>query len=118
MEHQSNHTTWLETIVDLVIIEPFEEGLVCVDNFKKIISKYSHRKNKILSITACSNVTGIKTPYMDMAKQHTSIAGFVDFACSAPYVEINMHEDDKKGRYLDAIFFSPHKFLDISSSGI
>ena len=44
MEHQSNHTTWLETIVDLVIIEPFEEGLVCVDNFKKILSKYSHRK--------------------------------------------------------------------------
>jgi len=35
---------------------------------------------------------------------------FVDFACSAPYVEINMHPEDSEA-YLDAIFFSPHKFL-------
>ena len=36
---------------------------------------------------------------------------FVDFACSAPYVTIDMHEDDATGAYLDAVFFSPHKFL-------
>ena len=35
---------------------------------------------------------------------------FVDFACSAPYVEIDMHPK-RKGTDLDAIFFSPHKFL-------
>jgi selenocysteine lyase/cysteine desulfurase len=35
---------------------------------------------------------------------------FVDFAASAPYVNINMHPEDPKER-LDAIFFSPHKFL-------
>jgi selenocysteine lyase/cysteine desulfurase len=34
---------------------------------------------------------------------------FVDFACSAPYVQMNMHPDKESG--LDAIFFSPHKFL-------
>ena len=34
---------------------------------------------------------------------------FVDFACSGPYVSIDMHPDDES--YLDAIFFSPHKFL-------
>ncbi|HLW51168.1 MAG TPA: aminotransferase class V-fold PLP-dependent enzyme, partial [Sphingobacteriaceae bacterium] len=34
---------------------------------------------------------------------------FVDFACSAPYVPIDMHPDGQS--YLDAIFFSPHKFL-------
>jgi selenocysteine lyase/cysteine desulfurase len=34
---------------------------------------------------------------------------FVDFACSGPYVKIDMHQDDQS--YLDAIFFSPHKFL-------
>ncbi|MFT6749319.1 MAG: selenocysteine lyase/cysteine desulfurase, partial [Flavobacterium sp.] len=34
---------------------------------------------------------------------------FVDFACSGPYVKIDMHPDDES--YLDAIFFSPHKFL-------
>jgi selenocysteine lyase/cysteine desulfurase len=35
---------------------------------------------------------------------------FVDFACSAPYVAIDMHPSEKE-TYLDAIFFSPHKFL-------
>jgi selenocysteine lyase/cysteine desulfurase len=35
---------------------------------------------------------------------------FVDFACSAPYVGIDMHPEDPEA-YLDAIFFSPHKFL-------
>jgi selenocysteine lyase/cysteine desulfurase len=35
---------------------------------------------------------------------------FVDFAASAPYCDINMHPEDPEER-LDAIFFSPHKFL-------
>ena len=34
----------------------------------------------------------------------------MDFACSAPYVDINMHPN-VDGEHLDAIFFSPHKFL-------
>jgi selenocysteine lyase/cysteine desulfurase len=35
---------------------------------------------------------------------------FVDFAAAAPYVDINMHPENKNEK-LDAIFFSPHKFL-------
>jgi len=35
---------------------------------------------------------------------------FVDFAASAPYVHIDMHPANPKQK-LDAIFFSPHKFL-------
>jgi selenocysteine lyase/cysteine desulfurase len=35
---------------------------------------------------------------------------FIDFAASAPYVKIDMHPADPMER-LDAIFFSPHKFL-------
>jgi selenocysteine lyase/cysteine desulfurase len=35
---------------------------------------------------------------------------FVDFACCAPYVKIDMHPSEKDA-HLDAIFFSPHKFL-------
>jgi len=35
---------------------------------------------------------------------------FVDFACSAPYVDIDMHPDDVTQK-LDAVFLSPHKFL-------
>jgi len=35
---------------------------------------------------------------------------FVDFAASAPYVDINMHPSNALEK-LDAIYFSPHKFL-------
>jgi selenocysteine lyase/cysteine desulfurase len=36
---------------------------------------------------------------------------FVDFACSGPYVTIDMHPPHLTGIYLDAVFISPHKFL-------
>ncbi len=112
MEHHSNHTSWLETIADVVVVPADKDGLFCLENFRELVQKYSDRSFKIASITACSNVTGIKTPYYEVAKIMHQNGGvcFVDFACSAPYVEINMHPEDKEA-YLDAIFLSPHKFL-------
>ena len=74
--------------------------------------KYADRKLKIGSFTACSNVTGIITPYHELAKIMHQNGGFcfVDFAASAPYVQIDMHPEDPE-KQLDAIFFSPDKFL-------
>ena len=113
MEHHSNQTSWLETIADVVVVPPDKKGLVSIRNFEIEIQKYEYRKTKIVAITSCSNVTGIITPYQEIAElihQYNGLC-FVDFACAAPYIEMNMHEDDKKGRYLDAIYFSGHKFL-------
>ncbi|PZO29743.1 MAG: selenocysteine lyase [Flavobacteriaceae bacterium] len=111
MEHHSNQTSWLETIADVEVIPCDEEGLFCLEKFKTTLEKYKDRSFKIASITSCSNVTGIQTPYHEVAKIMHENNGvcFVDFACSGPYVAIDMHPDDE--RYLDAIFFSPHKFL-------
>jgi selenocysteine lyase/cysteine desulfurase len=112
MEHHSNQTSWLETIADVEVVPCNEEGLICLDSFEKCIQKHAHRKIKIASITSCSNVTGIKTPYHKVAKlihQYNGLC-FVDFACCAPYVNIDMHPAIEE-EYLDAIFFSPHKFL-------
>lgn len=112
MEHHSNHTSWLETNVTLEIIPPTSDGLVDLHGFRELLKKYENRKTKIASVTACSNVTGIETPYHDIAKIIHCAGGycFVDFACSAPYVDIDMHPDDPE-EALDAIMFSPHKFL-------
>ena len=112
MEHHSNQTSWLETIADVEVIPSCEEGLFSVGNLEILLDKYKDRSFKIASITSCSNVTGIKTPYYEVAKlmhQHNGLC-FVDFACSGPYVKIDMHPEDPES-YLDAIFFSPHKFL-------
>ena len=112
MEHHSNQTSWLETIADVEIIPANKEGLLCLDSFSKLVEKHINRPLKIASITSCSNVTGIKTPYYEVAKIIHQNGGlcFVDFACSAPYVAIDMHPLDPLMQ-LDAIFFSPHKFL-------
>lgn len=112
MEHHSNHTSWLETICDVEIINADENGLVDLAHFDLLLKKYAHCKLKIASVTACSNVTGIETPYYEIAKKIHAAGGlcFVDFACSAPYVDINMHPKEE-GAHLDAIFISPHKFL-------
>ena len=112
MEHHSNQTSWLETIADVVVIPACEEGLFSINNLKILLEKHKERSFKIASITSCSNVTGIKTPYHEVAKlmhQNNGLC-FVDFACSGPYVQIDMHPEDPES-YLDAIFFSPHKFL-------
>lgn len=112
MEHHSNQTSWLETIGEVVILKPDSSGGIDVQQLERLLYKYRERPLKIGSFTACSNVTGIQTPYHQLAKimhQHGGLC-FVDFAASAPYVKIDMHPEDPLER-LDAIFFSPHKFL-------
>ncbi len=112
MEHHSNHTSWLESNADVVVLEPTEDLLVNPDSLRKEIVKYKNRTLKIGSFSACSNVTGIETPYYELARIMHENGGFcfIDFAASAPYVKINMHPEDPL-ESLDAIFFSPHKFL-------
>jgi selenocysteine lyase/cysteine desulfurase len=112
MEHHSNHTTWIETIADCVMINETHDGLVDLNHFKELLATYKNRKLKIASVTACSNVTGIETPYHEMAKLIHGAGGsiWVDFACSGPYVKIDMHPEEE-GAHLDAVFVSPHKFL-------
>ena len=112
MEHHSNHTSWYETMTDVVQVPPGDNLLIDLNKLREELERYKNRKLKIGSFTACSNVTGIETPYHQMAKVMHEYGGlcFVDFAASAPYVDINMHPDDPMEK-LDAIFFSPHKFL-------
>lgn len=120
MEHHSNQTSWLETIAKLEIIKPDANGLVDLDDFERLLDKYKDRQRVYCAITSCSNVTGIRTPYHKMAGMAHRYGAycFVDFACSAPYIDIDMHPSNED-EYLDAIYFSPHKFLGgPGSSGI
>ena len=112
MEHHSNQTTWLETVAKVVIIMPNEEGFVCLEHLESLLEIHKNAPLKIAAITACSNITGIQTPYQAVAAAMHRAGGycFVDFACSAPYVAIDMHPANEDER-LDAIYFSPHKFL-------
>jgi selenocysteine lyase/cysteine desulfurase len=111
-EHHSNHTSWFETLAEVVVLEPSPDLTVNPDTLRREIVKYKDRPLLIGSFSACSNVTGYFPPYYELARIMHENHGycFIDFAASAPYVKIDMHPADKLHQ-LDAIFFSPHKFL-------
>lgn len=112
MEHHSNQTSWIETLAQVEFIPSKPNGEEDLVGFRKVLKKFKNRKLKIAAITSCSNVTGVFTPYYEIAEIMHEENGycFVDFACSAPYIDIDMHPKNKN-QYLDAIYFSPHKFL-------
>ncbi|WP_379130168.1 aminotransferase class V-fold PLP-dependent enzyme [Paenibacillus sp. sgz500958] len=112
MEHHSNLLPWQESIADVVMVPPDTNGQVDPEQLDDLLQQYRHRSYKFGSFTACSNVTGIETPYHKLAAVMHRHGGycFVDFAASAPYTAIDMHPPNHLER-LDAIFFSPHKFL-------
>lgn len=112
MEHHSNQTTWHECAVTLEIIRSTDQGVPCLEHMRELLERYKDRPIKIGSFTACSNVTGIKTPIHEMAEIMHEYDGlcFADYAASAPYVDMDMHPANPAQK-LDAIFFSPHKFL-------
>lgn len=112
MEHHSNHTSWLETIAKVIILKPDDENNVDINELVKQLEIHKDVKIKIGSFTGGSNVTGVIPPYQEMAEIMHKYGGIVmiDFAGSAPYIDMNMHPANPF-QSLDAIFFSPHKFL-------
>jgi selenocysteine lyase/cysteine desulfurase len=113
MEHHSNQTTWLESVAEVRVINATADGLVDLAHLGELLEFYRARKVKIAAVTSCSNVTGIITPYPAIASLMHRAGGwcFVDFAASAPYIAIDLHPPGRPDERLDAIFFSPHKFL-------
>ncbi len=111
-EHHSNILMWRESIAEVVEIKLNKEGYLDLEDLERKVKdeKYSNRA-KIGSFSAASNVTGIKTDVYkvaDILHENNGIACF-DYAASAPYVKIDMNPEN--GSYLDAVFFSPHKFI-------
>ena len=119
MGHHSNHVSWLETIATVEVIGQDPHGGVDLEQMRYLLERYRGREVKIAAVTACSNVTGVMTPYREIARVMHAFGGlcFVDFACSAPYVSMDMHPvgdvcgERGVGGDLDAIYFSGHKFL-------
>lgn len=128
LEHHSNYLPWVEASkkykhVTLHIIPVLENFSLDVNFLENKIKNSDEDAINIVSITACSNVLGIKTDveniYNILQKYNVCECSygkknllFVDYACSAPYIKIN-------GNTSDAFFFSPHKFLGgISTPGI
>ena len=112
LEHHSNDISWRESVADVEAIDLCPKGNIDLNHLRALLKKHENRPYKIAAITACSNVTGVQTPYYKVAEIMHENGGwcFVDFACSAPYVAIDMHPKNSL-QDLDAVYFSMHKFL-------
>lgn len=110
MEHYSNYLPWYHHAANCVVINSNDEGKVDVAEFQRQIKKL-RGSPFIVSMTSASNVTGVLQNVYLLAQITHHYGGliFVDYAASMPYIPVDMHYDNQKGIYFDAIFFSPHK---------
>jgi selenocysteine lyase/cysteine desulfurase len=111
-EHHSNEVSWRECFAEVVEIELDSRGMLDMGDLRRRLAGDEYRgRRKIGAFSAASNVSGVKTPVREVARilhEHDALA-FFDFAAIAPYDPIDMRPDEQSS--LDAIYFSPHKFL-------
>ena len=111
-EHHSNEVSWRECFAEVVEIDLDARGMLDMKDLRRRLAgnEFAGRR-KIGAFSAASNVSGVKTPVREVARilhEHGALA-FFDFAAIAPYERIDMRPEGTSG--LDAIYFSPHKFL-------
>lgn len=111
MEHHSNQIPWLTTIAHVEQINFDENYDIDLTDLEQRLKKYKGRK-LYGSFTSASNVTGVKGDLKSLARLMHQYGGycFADYAGGGPYLPIDMHPENSDER-LDAVFFSPHKFL-------
>ena len=109
-EHHSNELPWRETAADVIRIPLDPAGGIDQRALTETLRQHRNRSLVIGSFSAASNVTGIQSDVhaiTQILKQHGALAIW-DYAAGAPYLPINMNREDAP---LDAVFFSPHKFI-------
>ena len=109
-EHHSNELPWRETAADVIRIPLDAAGGIDQRALTETLQQHRNRSLVVGSFSAASNVTGIQSDVhgiTQILKQHGALAIW-DYAAGAPYLPINMNREDAP---LDAVFFSPHKFI-------
>ena len=116
-EHHSNEISWRESIADVVMIHEDADGRIDQAHLEAELERYAARPLKIGSFSAASNVTGIESDTLAIARllhRHGALS-FWDYAAAGPYERIEMNPREQ-GRVdplacKDAVFISPHKFI-------
>lgn len=113
-EHHSNELSWRESLAEVVRIGLDASGGIDLDELETRLADPAYAgRRKIGAFSAASNVTGLKTGVAALARllhAHGAIL-CLDAAASAPYARIDMHPVNDPEARIDAVYFSPHKFL-------
>lgn len=112
-EHHSNELPWRESIADVVTIHEDADGHIDLVELEAQLQRYQDRPLKIGSFSAASNVTGIKSDVHRITRKlhKYGALSFWDYAAAAPYVKIEVAPEGQPSLAMDAMFFSPHKFI-------
>ncbi|NNF57796.1 MAG: aminotransferase class V-fold PLP-dependent enzyme [Rhodothermaceae bacterium] len=113
-EHHSNEVTWREGLATVVEVELDADGALDLAHLDRLLQDPAYEGRRLIgSFCAGSNVTGLKSPVHEIARllHRRGACALFDYAASAPYVPIDMNPEGDTDGALDAVFFSPHKFL-------
>ncbi|KAK3595795.1 hypothetical protein CHS0354_025432 [Potamilus streckersoni] len=111
-EHHSNTLPWKEYGVTVVRIQDRHDGYIDVDQLQDELKFWKEKRRLlIVAVSAASNVTGIITDTVTVAKIAHKYGAYVifDYAAGGPYLKIDMNPS--KDGYKDAVLVSPHKFI-------
>ncbi|KAJ3243155.1 hypothetical protein HDU78_000774 [Chytriomyces hyalinus] len=107
-EHYSNLLPWFHVAKRVILLSThLNSGTVDLDQLDSAINIHLVNGPVIVSMTACSNVTGVIQPVESIARvcKRWNVPCFFDYATSGPYVPIDLNRD-----LPDAVFLSSHKF--------
>lgn len=109
-EHHSNILPWRESGADVVELEESPEGGPDLDQLAAAL-KATDGALVICALSAASNVTGIvaDVPAITRLVKRSGAKMLWDYAGGAPYLSIRM--SPAADAQIDAIVFSPHKFI-------
>ena len=106
-----------KSIATVVEIEEDDRGAISLKELERNLIKYQDRPLKIGSFSAASNVSGVLTdtkPIASLLHKYGALS-FWDYAAAAPHAKIEMNPGLLNGYscHKDAVFISPHKFVDL-----
>ena len=109
-EHHSNELPWREAQADVIRVPLDRDGGIDQAVMTETLAQNGDRPFIVGCFSAASNVTGIVSDVPGITRRlqdHGALAVW-DYAAGAPYLPIDMNTADAP---LDALFFSPHKFI-------
>lgn len=113
-EHHSNDLPWRESGAIIERIGLDTSGCIDLAALRARLASYGDECLKIGTFSAASNVTGLRSDLVALAKiLHEFDARFIcDFAAAAPYTDMTLSLDaSDPTATIDALFFSGHKFV-------
>ncbi|GAA6206922.1 aminotransferase class V-fold PLP-dependent enzyme [Cognatishimia sp. WU-CL00825] len=109
-EHHSNILPWRESGATVIEIAEAVGGGVDLQDLEQVLRTLPDSSVKVGAFSAASNVTGVCTDPGPVTKLVKAYGGRViwDYAGGGPYLEMSM---SPAGCDIDALVFSPHKFI-------